>query len=163
MAAHRKFLESNQFDVVAVPINTTGAAVSGDWIDLKEAAGIVLYIAQGAWAGGTPAVTLNQATSVSGGSSKALSFTEAWNKTGLSNTAWAAVTVTSDTFNLTATANKVTAIEIGVDQLDRDNAFTCVQLAIASPGANADLIAAVAILYGIRNQAYPTLIDAATV
>ena len=134
MAVHDKFVTSHQIEVVHVPKDITGSAQAGDYISLKEAAGIVFVITQGAWAGGTPAVTISQATDVTNSLSdaKAVSFTEVYRKTGISNTKWSRVAVTSDTFNLTTTANTVTAIEIGVDQLDRSNGFDCVQLNITS-------------------------------
>lgn len=164
MAVHNKFLQSHQLEVGHVPKDITGSAQAGDYVSLKEAAGIVFLILQGAWAGGTPAVTISQATDVTNSQSdaKAVSFTEAYRKTGLSNTQWTKFTVSSDTFNLTTTANTVTAIEIGADQLDRDNGFDCVQLNVATPGANADLLASAYILYGIRNETVAASIPAAT-
>lgn len=137
-------------DVAAVPIDTTGAAVTGDYYSLKNYNHITFIITQGAWAGGTPAVTLKQASDVAGTGEKALSFTKMWTKTGLTGTKFTETAVTSDTFNLTATANTITVLEIDADDLDLANDFDCVRFAIASPGANADLISAVAILSGPR-------------
>ena len=158
MAVHRKFVESHQVEGMIVPKDITGAAQTSDILSLKESAGIAIVITQGAWAGGTPAVTLTQCQDVSATGAKALGFTEAYRKTGLSNTLWTRFDVTSNTFNLTTTANTVTLIEIGPEQLDRDNGFDCIRLDIASPGANADLLSAAGYLYNIRNAGDPAVI-----
>jgi hypothetical protein len=42
--------------------------------------------------------------------------------------------VSSDTYNLTATANKVNIIEVDASSLDVDNGFDCVRVGIATPG-----------------------------
>lgn len=143
-------VENGQIEVLAVPIDTTGAAVASDWISLKDYSHATIIITQGAWAGGTPAVTLKQATVVAGTDTKALGFDWMWTKTGLTGTTYTKTAVTSDTFNLTATANSITVIEVEAASLDVDNGFDCFQLAIASPGANADLISAVVVLTGAR-------------
>jgi hypothetical protein len=146
MAATR-FLESNKIVIGAVPIDTTGAAVSGDYVSLKNYEHLTIVIVQGAWAAGTPAVTLKQAVDVAGTSEKALSFTKYWSGVALTQDLLTGpVAVVSDTFNLTATASTFTIIEVDSSALDVDNNFDCVRLGIASPGANADLICVVYIL-----------------
>lgn len=154
----RNFLSSNMIEVSNVPIDTTGAARTGDYYSLKDYQGIVFVIAQGAWAGGTPAVTLKQATAVAGTGAKALSFTEKYSKVALTGGVNVLAAVASDTFNLTATANRIEMIEVSAADLDRANGYDCVGLDVASPGANADLIAIVAILYGARYQGDPALV-----
>lgn len=149
MAATR-FLENNKVVIGAVPIDTTGAAVTGDYVSLKGYSHMTVIIVQGAWAGGTPAVTLKQATDVSGTGEKALSFTKYFNGTALTDDTYASNTVSSDTYNLAATANTVNIIEIDANSLDVDNSFDCVRVGIASPGSNADLICVVYILSGTR-------------
>lgn len=132
---------------LAVPIDTTGAAVAGDWVSMKKYRKACIIIMQGAWAGGTPAVSLDQGTSAAGADSKTLGLTEYWQGTALTDDVLARTAVESDTFNLPATANTFTVLEIDVSDLDKDNGFAYFNLDIASPGANADLISAVAILY----------------
>ena len=61
MTATAKFLAQHIIEVSNVPIDTTGAARTGDYYSLKGADGIVFVIAQGAWAGGTPAGTSSPA------------------------------------------------------------------------------------------------------
>ena len=136
----------------AVPIDTTGAAVTGDYVSLKNYGRLVITVLQGAWAGGTPAVTLKQALTVAGGSKKALAFTKMWTKTGLTGTTFTKTAVTSNTFNLTATANSVTVMVVNVEDLDVDGGFDCVRVGVASPGSNADLIAA---HYMLLDPRYP--------
>lgn len=141
-------VENCAIEVGAVPVDTTGAAVTGDYVSLKNYAHLTVIITQGAWAGGTPAVTMKQATDVANSASdeKALEIDYYWTKTGLTGTTWTRTAITSDTFNLTATANTITVLEIDASDLDSDGGFDCCRVGIASPGANADLIAVVYIL-----------------
>jgi hypothetical protein len=146
----------------AVPIDTTGAAVSGDYVSLKDYRRCLVVISQGAWAGGTPAVTLLQATDVTNSASdeKTLSFTKKWTKTGLTGTVWTEATVSSDTFNLTTTANTITVLDVNAADLDADNGFDCMRVNVATPGANADLISVIYILLEPRfGQAPAVMID----
>ncbi len=147
-----RLLENAKIVVGAVPIDTTGAAVAGDYVSLKGYSHLTVVIMQGAWAGGTPAVTLKQNTNVgnSPADEKALSFTKYWTGVALTDDTYSAVAVVSDTFNLTATANTVTILEVDASSLDVDNGFDCVRLGIASPGSNADLVAVLYILTGAR-------------
>ncbi len=160
MPLHEKMLQTLQFEGMAVPIDTTGAAVASDWIGLKGAARMVILIQQGAWAGGTPALTLKQSKTFdnSDSSSKALSFAEKFSKVAITGAKWVRATVSSDTFTLPAVANTLTAIEVTAEMLDRDNGFGYVQCAIATPGANADLICVMAVLDGLRHQGDPVAI-----
>jgi len=148
--SNMRFIENAKPVVMAVPIDTTGAAVSGDYVSMKGYTHLTIVIMQGAWAGGTPAVTLKQATDVAATGEKALSFSKYWSGTALTDDQYAATAVVSDTFNLTATANKVTILEVNASDLDVDNGFDCVRVGIASPGANADLICVLGILTGTR-------------
>ena len=138
------------------PKNWTGAASTSVWINCKTAQHLTFIIFSGAWAGGTAAVTLNQATDVSGTSSKALAFTTMFTNTA--NTASEILTqtaVVSNTFNLD-TANAIWVIEVDPRSLDINNSFVTVQLAVASPGANADIYGAIAIGSIMRYYGAPT-------
>jgi hypothetical protein len=145
-----RFLDNNQVEVGAVPVDTTGAAVTGDYVSLAGYERLVIIIQQGAWAGGTPAVTLLQATDVSAGNAKALAFTERFTKVGLTGTTFTKTAVTANTFDLPAVANTINVIEVPADSLDVSNDFDCVRVNIATPGANADLIAVTYLLVGAR-------------
>lgn len=148
-----RFTQNAKIVPGAVPIDTTGAAVSGDYVSLKGYTHLTVVIMQGAWAGGTPAVTLKQATNVAAASEKALSFSKYWSGTALTADTLTETAVVSDTFNLTTTANTFTVLEVDASSLDVDNSFDCVRVGIASPGSNADLIAVLYILTGTR---YPS-------
>lgn len=151
--SNMRVIENYKPVVAAVPIDTTGAAVAGDYVSLKGYTHVCIVIAQGAWAGGTPAVTLKQATDVAGTSEKALSFLKYWTGVALTADTYTAAAVVSDTFNLTTTANTVTIIEVDASSLDVDNSFDCLRVGIASPGSNADLVAVMYLLTGTR---YPS-------
>lgn len=142
----KNLVENAAIEIGAVPIDTTGAAVTGDYVSMKGFDHLTIIISQGAWAGGTPAVTLKQATAVAGTSAKALGFSWRWTKVALTGTTYTKTAVTSDTFNLPSTANTINVIEIDAASLDSDGGFDCVGVDIASPGANADLIAVTYIL-----------------
>lgn len=128
------------------PKNWTGAASTSDIVSLKNFGHATIIIQTGAWAGGTAAVTLNQAKTVAGGSSKALSFAKMWtNKAAVTSDLLTETAVVSDTFNLD-TANAMYVIEVDAASLDLQNDFDCLQLAVASPGANADIYGAIFVL-----------------
>jgi hypothetical protein len=154
-------LQEYDFEIMGVPLNSTTTAIAGDWINLKNARYALLVLAQGAWDVDVPAVTLLQATDNAGANAKALSFSEQWSKVAITGGKWARADVLSDTFNLTAVDNTVTAIEISAEMLDRDNNFTHVSLAVADAGgSNPDLSGVLVILGGLRYQGDPaTVLD----
>lgn len=141
--------------VAFVPIDTTGAGRDGDWINLKKARRIAGIIMMGAWAGGTPAVTWEQASDNSGTGAKALSFAEHWHGVALTTDVMTKVAVASDTFNLAATANKIYAMEVHATHLDMANGFSHVRMRVASPGSNADLIAGLYLVGSMFFEAAP--------
>lgn len=147
---NNNIIENFGIEGAAVPINTTGAAVTGQYVSLKGFGRLLVIIMQGAWAGGTPAVTMKQATAIAGTGEKALSFATMWTKVAITGTTWVRTAVASNTFNLPAVANTMSAIEINATDLDVANGFDCVRLDVASPGANADLICAIYILGDAR-------------
>ena len=129
-----------------VPATYTGAASTDAYLTLKNATHVTFIIQTGAWAGGTAAVTLLQATTVAGGSSKALAFTQMWtNKAAVTSSVLVNTAVVSNTFNLD-TANAIYVVEVDASQLDLANNFDCIALHVATPGANADYYAIVAVL-----------------
>ena len=140
----RTMHETVQTVVAVPPVNTTGAAQTGVWASLKDGARATIQIITGAWAGGTSAVTLQQATSAAGAGAKALGMTSYWLN---SDHTASAVTLTktaivANTFNLTS-ANDICVIELDASDLDVTNGFCYFQVLTASPGANADYVTAV--------------------
>jgi hypothetical protein len=150
-----KFVETNAIEVSTPPIDTTGAAQAGDWYHLKYYGKLIFVIAQGAWAGGTPAVTLEQATSAAGANNKVLSFTNRWTKVALTGAVFTETAVVANTFNLPAVANTINVLEVNAEDLDVNNDFEYVSCLIADPGANADLITVLAILSDPRYSGAP--------
>lgn len=148
--------EDMKFISAVVPIDTTGAGQSGDWVSLKNYHSCAIWICQGAWAGGTSAVTLEQATDVAGTGAKALAFPLRWTGVALTDDNLAETAVTSDTFNLPNTANTTNLLFVRASQLDVDGGFDCIRVVCATPGANADLIAVSYVLLNPRfSQADP--------
>ncbi len=145
-------------ETVAVPVNTTGAAQNTTWLSVKDFRRLVFLISQGAWAGGTPAVTLQQAQDSSGTNAKTLAFTTMFQKLN-SAASWTQNAVASNTFNLPNQANTTTYVEIKDDDLDTNNGFAYVQLQVASPGANADLISIIALCWNQRFGQVPPNVD----
>lgn len=134
------------------PIDITGAAKETAWIGLKHGRRVQFKIMAGAWAGGTSAVTLQQAQDASGTGAKALSFTRRFSISGDTVTE---TTVTSDTFNISA-ANQTDIIEVDESDLDHNNGFEYVKLLTASPGANADLLCVTPTVYDLGISGKPS-------
>ena len=134
----------------SVPIDTTGAEVAGDFVNMAFAETLTCIIKQGAWAGGTPAVTMVQSDDAAGTTTAAFTDFKAKSGVALTDDQLAAVTVTSGSFNLTAVANTFTVIEALASALT--DGFSYLRINIASPGANADLIDTTYILTGLKYQ-----------
>lgn len=123
-----------------VPLDITGAGTAGRYVTLKDCQYIAFKIKTGAWAGGTAAVTVKQATDVTNSLSdeKAVTLDFYYIK-GVTDTSWTKTTITSNTFNLSA-ASKIIMLYVNASDLDVANGFDCVRINIASPGSNADLL-----------------------
>ena len=145
------FLETVKIVYGSEPKNYTGATGHSDYVGLKNYDRCAAIIQTGAWAGGTAAVTLTQATEVAGSTTKALSFSNQWTYQSTSFTvdALTKTVVSSDTFNL-STANTVHVIEVEAADLDLANNYDCFRVSVASPGANADFYGIMLYLYGAR-------------
>ncbi len=145
-----------KFVPISVPKDYSSAASTTEYVSMKAYNKITFVIYTGAWAAGTAAVTVKQATDVSNSLSdeKAVTFTRMWTGTtdALTETA-----VTSSTFNLAA-ASTLYVVEVNDAMLDVNGGFDCVSLQVASPGANADLYSIVAICQGGRYTTTPSSI-----
>lgn len=151
----RKLLSTLLIEGGGAPKDITGAGLDGDWVHVKDARALLILLLTGAWAGGTSAVTLEQATDNAGAGAKALAFTERFEKTGYGATSpWVRSAVTANTFDLAA-ANKVVAIEIDAAELDVNADFCYVRARAATPGANADLLAMAYLFGDSRYQSAP--------
>ncbi len=145
-------LEQVDIQCSNVPIDANGAGLTGDYYSLKNYNHITFVIQQGAWAGGHAAVTFKQASDVAGTGEKALTVTPAfqWQRVALTGTTWTKTAITAGTFNLGTTANTTTVVEVSAACLDLANGFDCIRLALATVGANADLICIMAFLSQAR-------------
>jgi hypothetical protein len=152
MAANTRLVDQIKTFYAAPILNYTGAAMTAAWVSLKNYNHITFTILTGAWAGGTAAVTLNQATAVAGTSTKALGFSKMWtNIASVTGDTYVETAVASNTFNLN-TANCTYIIEVDAATLDVTNNFDCITLTIASPGSNNDFYNAIYQLSGARYQ-----------
>ncbi len=145
-------VEATKVVWAAAPKDITGAGVSGDYVHMKHHRKLAAVITTGAWAGGTAAVTLTQATDATGGTSASLPFTFQYVGTGLTSDTLVKTAVASNTFNLSA-ANKIHVIEVLASDLTAG--YTHVRVEVASPGSNADLLAMAYILYGASYNESP--------
>jgi hypothetical protein len=151
-----KMVETMGIEVSGVPVDSTGAAQTGDRYNLKYYGKITFIIAQGAWGAGTPAVTLQQHTAATAGTSKALSFTKRWTKVAITGSAFTEVAVVSDTFTLPATANTMNVLEVDAEQLDQENGYVFASVNIASPGVSLSLVSVLAVLGDVRYASAPS-------
>lgn len=125
------------------PANYTGAAIDANYVSLKGYGWCTIVIQTGAWAGGTAAVTLNKATDVAGAGEVPADIDYMYTNDGATATDTLTKTaVANDTFNLD-TANAMYIIEVDPASLGD---YDCIQLAVASPGANNDYHSSVYIL-----------------
>ena len=136
---------------ISPPKNYSGATADTRYVGTIHNRNVDFVIYTGAWAGGTAAVTLLQATDASGTGAKALELPYYWTNKDDTGTPKSPVLVrtqaTGDTFDLDV-ANSTYGIRVDEDMLD--TGFTHVAIAIASPGANADFYSVEAIVSDLR-------------
>jgi len=139
-------------------------AVAGDYVSLKNAAGLlVVFFKAVGTAGDDPTLELQQATAVAGTSAKDLNgFVKIYKKQGaLLNAvgAWTEVSQTADEDfvgdGTSAEEQGLYAAWIPADLLDVDNGFDCVQVNVKDTGTNAQIGCVLYILCGLRHQAAP--------
>ena len=150
--AGRKLIQEAIPIWVTAPTDWTGAASVGDYISMKGYQSVMFIIQTGAWAAGTAAVTVNEATSVGAGGAQALAFTEYWTNSAAVASGHLVRTACANTFNIINQANTLYALEITADSLTPNGGYDCISLAIATPGVNADLYGAVAVGFRSRYQ-----------
>ena len=145
------------------PAALTSTAGDGDYVSLKNYSRctIIISVDNGNTVTGG-AVTLLQATTVAGGSEKALAFSKMYADINtavgdtLVETAVVSNTFTTDTTNA---SNLLYVIEVQASDLDIDNGFDCLRIDVASM-ANA-VGAVIYVLHGTRYSS-PIAISAIT-
>jgi hypothetical protein len=144
---------------VSAPKDYDASAATSEFICMKNYQRVCFIIQTGAWAGGTAAVTLAQATS-DGGTTAALAFTKMYTNDGATTTDTLTETaVTSNTFNLDV-ARSLYCVEVTSDMLDVDSGYDWVLLEVAqASGSNADFYSVVGIAYnGPKGSGAPSAI-----
>lgn len=141
------------------PVDMETAANNGDWVSMKGFANLlVIFVAAVGTSGDNPVLTMKQATDVSGTAAKALNFTtlQAQVQTALtSSDVPTVITQAAGNTYQSATAGdaakqRLFTLEFKASDLDSDNGFDCVQFSVPDTGSNAQLGAALYILYGAR-------------
>jgi hypothetical protein len=155
MGLNNLFVEEAQIVMAIVPVDSQAGANTGDYVSLKnfERCTIVLIKAAGV-AGDDPVITVTQAQDVSGTGVKALQITRVDSKVGVQtgigvftkNTQAAADTYTD---LVSAEAQGIFCVEFKAEDLDVNNGFDCLKVAIPDTGAGgAQLLTAIYILRG---------------
>ena len=129
-------VSENRFVMGAVPVDINAAGANSDYINMgKVDKGV--FVLQFGTSGAAAAVTLTQATTAAGTTSKALAFTKYYTNIGLATDALTAATATSNTFNTAATANNMYIIPVDARDLDTANGYCVVRINVADPSAAA--------------------------
>ena len=142
-----RFCEHGQIVVGVIPHDTMAAAVTGDWVSLKNFHSVIVkYVRAAGSAGEDPTITIQQATAVAGTGAKALNFTDIYEKEGTTNAAGGMAAIGTFTKTTQTAANTYTSgtsgenefmwcIEFDADELDVDNGFDCINATIGDPGS----------------------------
>lgn len=132
---NRGFIDSVAVVQAIAPKDATGAAQTGAAVSLKGYERVAVVINVGTLTGSDAmTVTLAQATDIAFGTTKALTFAR-FRKNG--------VVVASGTLTVANTdSNAQYVIEVPAQQLDVQNGYDCLRVAVSSPGAHASLISA---------------------
>jgi len=150
-------LEKMNIVPAIMPVALGTAANNGDWVNVENYGRIAIVFLGGVGAASQdPTITVLQAKTNSGGSSKALNFTRIDYKQASALTAVGTFTqVTQAAANTYTEATmgetqKLIVIDIEVNSIDADNDFDYVQASIADPGTATQLGAVLYILHEPR-------------
>ena len=146
---------------IIYPIDITGAGAVSDIVNMAKWDHLAIVVQQGAWAGGTSSLTVEACSDAVGTLSPDMDF---WYRiatmdgSALSDV-WGALTWSTSTgITLPATADRATIIEIDAAEVYANRVagvaanagYHRVRITVGTPGANADLLCATAILYNGR-------------
>jgi hypothetical protein len=150
-------VEECQIVAAIIPVDSQTAANNGDYVSMKgyDRCTILIFKAAGV-AGDDPVITVTQAQDVAGTAVKALNFTRVDSKVGAQTGIGTFTTNTQAAGNtytdlVSAEAQGLFAIEFKADDLDVNNNFDCLKVAVPDTGAaGAQLLTALYILRGAR-------------
>jgi hypothetical protein len=157
MGQNNLLVEEAQIVMAIVPVDSQSGANTGDYVSLKNFERCtVLVIKAAGTAGDDPVITMTQAQDVSGTGVKALNFTRVDAKVGVQTGIGQFTTVAQAAGNtytdlVSAEAQGIFAIEFKGEDLDVNNGFDCLKVAIPDTGsAGAQLLTAIYILRGSK-------------
>jgi hypothetical protein len=169
MGLNNLLVEEAQIVMAIVPVDSQSGANTGDYVSLKNFERCTVLVVKAAGvAGDDPVITMTQAQDVSGTGVKALNFTRVDSKVGVQtgigqftiNTQAAGNTYTD---TVSAEAQAIFAVEFKGEDLDVNNGFDCLKVAIPDTGAaGAQLLTAIYILRGQKfgaAQAASAIVD----
>lgn len=149
-------LKENAVPILAcAPAALTSTAGDGLYVSTKGFRKCQILIVQAnATTVTTGAVTLLQATDVSGTSAKALGFTTYWYNHDVTSTTAATLTsatATSNTFNTNTTASKniMYLLDVSASDLDKANNFDCLRIDVTGSAGSTG-----AVLYALYDPIY---------
>lgn len=155
-------VEEAQIVAAIIPVDSQTGANNGDYVSLKNygRCTILVYKAAGV-AGDDPVLTVTQAQDVAGTGVKALNFTRIDAKVGTQTGIGTFTTVSQTAANtytdtVSAEAQALFAIEFKSEDLDVNNGFDCLKIAVPDTGAGgAQLLCALYVLREPRFGAVP--------
>ncbi len=134
--------------LISAPADYNASAATTEWLNMQNYRRCKFTILTGAWAGGTAAVTVKEATNTSGSSSASLAFANYYTNDGAPTTDTMTKTACSSTFNLD-TASAV--YEVDIDAKSLTNPKGCIAIAVGiCSGSNSDFYSISATLYNPR-------------
>lgn len=156
-----KLLENLNIGSLIVPVDLSGGANTGDWINVKNYDDFAIVVFKGAGtAGDDPTLTVLQATAAGGTGSQALNFTKVYTKQGTLTSVgqWTEVTQAAGNTYTDATSAEVQAIwavQFKTSELDVADGYDFVSCSIADVGTNAQVGCAFIILGNPRYAEVP--------
>lgn len=162
MSLNNLLVEEAQIVSAIIPVDSQSGANTGDYVSLKgyDRCTILVFKAAGV-AGDDPVLTVTQAQDVAGTGVKALNFTRIDAKVGAQTGIGTFTKVTQAAANtytdaVSAEAQALWAIEFKSEDLDVNNGFDCLKVAVPDTGAaGAQLLCALYILRGARYGSQP--------
>ncbi|MHC4687600.1 MAG: hypothetical protein ACYTEW_25320 [Planctomycetota bacterium] len=153
-----KFLQTHDIIEGWPVVDLQTGANTGDSISLKNWEGCaVVFISSVGTAADDPTLTLEQSTTITAGSEKALNFTVIYRKqaaTSLASTGtWTRTTQTAaNTYTEATSAEQdlIWVVDVKTDELDAANGYDCIRATVADVGGNAQLGYLFYVPYGPR-------------